>query len=57
VGVTSLVCRNVNVNFDTEYRYLIGLDVPGYAPAECPLCKEGVPITKPGSRPDKKGSA
>ena len=22
-----------------------------YPPEECPLCREGIPVTKPGSRP------
>jgi orotate phosphoribosyltransferase len=30
---------------------LATLDVISYAPEECPLCKQGVPIEKPGSRP------
>ena len=27
------------------------LSVPAYDPASCPLCREGVPVVKPGSRP------
>ena len=27
---------------------------PVYNPEECPICKEGLPLVKPGSRPDKK---
>ena len=27
------------------------LSVPVFDPAECPLCLNGVPVTKPGSRP------
>ena len=27
------------------------LTVPVYDPAECPMCKKGEPVTKPGSRP------
>ena len=30
---------------------LATLDVVAYPPAECPLCKQGVPVEKPGSRP------
>jgi len=30
---------------------LIRLDLPVYAPDACPLCRAGVPINKPGSRP------
>jgi orotate phosphoribosyltransferase len=29
---------------------LATLDVVSYAPEECPLCKQGVPVVKPGSR-------
>lgn len=29
---------------------LLHLDVPTYAPEECPLCKEGVPMTERGSK-------
>ena len=30
---------------------LVTLDVVAYLPAECPLCAQGVPLVKPGSRP------
>jgi orotate phosphoribosyltransferase len=30
---------------------LVTLDVPAYDPAHCPLCAQGVPVVKPGSRP------
>jgi orotate phosphoribosyltransferase len=30
---------------------LATLDVVSYAPEECPLCKQGIPVEKPGSRP------
>jgi orotate phosphoribosyltransferase len=30
---------------------LATLQVPAYDPAECPLCREGIPVVKPGSRP------
>jgi orotate phosphoribosyltransferase len=30
---------------------LATLDVIAYAPEECPLCKQGLPVVKPGSRP------
>ena len=31
---------------------LVTLDVVAYDPAQCPLCAQGVPAVKPGSRPD-----
>jgi orotate phosphoribosyltransferase len=30
---------------------LATLQVPSWDPAECPLCSEGIPVVKPGSRP------
>lgn len=30
------------------------LSFPVYEPDNCPLCAEGIPLVKPGSRPDKK---
>jgi orotate phosphoribosyltransferase len=30
---------------------LCAADVPTYDPSECPLCREGTPVIKPGSRP------
>jgi orotate phosphoribosyltransferase len=29
---------------------LLDLDVPSYSPDECPMCSDGVPAVKPGSR-------
>jgi len=29
---------------------LIEIDIPTFQPNECPLCKKGAPVTKPGSR-------
>jgi len=41
--------------FDVPFFHLLELDLPAWAPADCPLCKEGRPIDKPGSR--TKGTA
>ncbi len=32
---------------------LVSLDVPSYSPENCPLCEEGTPAIKPGSRTKK----
>jgi len=29
---------------------LLTLDVPAYEPSDCPLCRQGLPVVKPGSR-------
>jgi orotate phosphoribosyltransferase len=32
-------------------RSLVSLPLVKYAPDECPLCRDGIPVVKPGSRP------
>jgi len=29
---------------------LVALDVPAYEAGDCPLCRDGLPLVKPGSR-------
>lgn len=51
VGVASIVDRTVKpVNFGADFFYLLKMEVPVYQPEACPLCKENIPIVKPGSR-------
>jgi orotate phosphoribosyltransferase len=51
VGVGSIVDRSGGGNpFDVPFRSLLELKIESYAPKECPLCKEGIPAVKPGSR-------
>lgn len=51
VGVASIVDRsNGKVDFGVPYQSLIRLDVVSYNPDECPLCQQGTPAIKPGSR-------
>jgi len=44
--------------FDVPWRTLMALDLPSYAPAECPQCRAGGSPQKPGSRPgsEERGS-
>ena len=51
VGVTSLVCRDASVDFGVPYRPLLTVEVESYAADNCPLCRRGLPVIKPGSRP------
>lgn len=37
--------------FDVPFESLVSLDLPTYRPEDCPLCREGSPAVKPGSRP------
>ena len=51
VGVGALVDRsNGWVSFDVKYHALLSRDLKTFPPESCPLCKEGVPIHRPGSR-------
>ncbi|SHE52358.1 orotate phosphoribosyltransferase [Desulfofundulus australicus DSM 11792] len=50
-GVAVLVDRsNGNANLDVPLRALLTIPVVTYSPEECPLCREGIPAVKPGSR-------
>ncbi|HWR40316.1 MAG TPA: orotate phosphoribosyltransferase [Patescibacteria group bacterium] len=51
VGVGMLVDRSGGkADFGVPAQALLHLDVPTYQPDDCPLCRDGVPITKRGSR-------
>ncbi len=55
VGIGALVDRGGNFKPEgVEYFPLIKLNIVNYKPDECPLCKQGVPVEKPGSRFLKK---
>jgi len=52
VGVGSIVDRSGGaVSFDVPYRALLDVELPTYQPDACPLCAQGLPVVKPGSRP------
>jgi len=52
VAVGALVDRSGGrADFDVPFHALLRLPVEAYEPADCPLCREGAPIDKPGSRP------
>lgn len=51
VAVSALVDRSVGkVNFEVPIFSLLKLEVINYKEQECPMCKSGIPIVKPGSR-------
>nr|MDD6336145.1 orotate phosphoribosyltransferase [bacterium] len=56
VGVGVLVDRSGGkVSFgDVPLKALLQLDVPSFEAEECPLCREGKPLYKPGSRASAK---
>lgn len=50
-GVGFIVDRsNGKVNFGVPQFSTVKLDVVSFLPEECPLCKEGIEVVKPGSR-------
>jgi len=53
VGVGSLVDRHRGeLDFGVPFHPLIKLEIVNYSPDDCPLCREGIPVVKPGSRKD-----
>jgi orotate phosphoribosyltransferase len=52
VGAASIVNRSGGrAAFDVPFASLLDIDLPTYEPNECPLCAQGLPVIKPGSRP------
>ena len=50
-GVGFIVDRsNGKVDFGYPQKSTMKMEVISYAPVECPLCKENIPLVKPGSR-------
>lgn len=50
-GVGSVVDRsNGAVDFGVPFKAVLSMEVISYPPEECPLCKQGLPAVKPGSR-------
>ena len=54
-GWLSVVNRSGReLSFDVPLRSLLKTNIESYKPEECPLCREGKPVVKPGSRPKPK---
>jgi len=52
VGAASIVDRSGGaVRFDVPFVALLEIALPTYEPGTCPLCAQGLPVVKPGSRP------
>lgn len=50
-GVGYIVDRsNGRVSFEAKHFSVLQMDVVAHKPDECPMCKQGIPVTKPGSR-------
>ena len=51
VGVASIVDRSGgSARFDVPMHSLLEIGLPTYQPDTCPLCGQGLPVVKPGSR-------
>lgn len=51
VGVGALIDRGSDPSrLDLPMHTLVNLAVPAYPPEACPLCADGLPVIKPGSR-------
>jgi len=52
VGAASIVDRSGGISrFDVPFHTLLAIALPTYEPNACPLCAQGLPVVKPGSRP------
>jgi orotate phosphoribosyltransferase len=52
VGTASIVNRGgAAIRFDVPYVSLLEIALPTYEQDQCPLCAQGLPVVKPGSRP------
>jgi orotate phosphoribosyltransferase len=55
VGAASIVNRSGGTAaFDVPLVSLLDIALPTYQPDACPLCAQGLPVVKPGSRPTPK---
>ncbi len=52
VGAAAIVDRSAGkASFDVPFHALVAVDFPTCEPDACPLCAQGLPVVKPGSRP------
>jgi len=52
VGAASIVNRSASPpDVDGPFASLLDIALPTYEPDSCPLCAQGLPVVKPGSRP------
>ncbi len=51
VGVGSIIDRTAGkIDFGVPYKAVLPIEVVSYEADECPICKKGIPVVKPGSR-------
>jgi orotate phosphoribosyltransferase len=49
-GVGCVVNRSERIDFGVPFAYLVKAVIVNYDPADCPMCRAGLPLVKPGSR-------
>ncbi len=50
-GAAAIIDRGSDpARLNLPMQALVRLEVPTYAPEDCPLCAKGIPVVKPGSR-------
>lgn len=55
VGVGAIVDRSMGrADFGTEFHSVSRLDIESWPPEECPLCRDGVPVSRPGTKQQQK---
>ena len=52
IGAAAIIDRSGGAaDLSVPFHALAQLSLPTYDPSTCPLCAQGLPVTKPGSRP------
>jgi orotate phosphoribosyltransferase len=51
VGAAAIIDRGGAASLGVPFHALAAVSLPTYDPDACPLCAQGVPVVKPGSRP------
>jgi orotate phosphoribosyltransferase len=53
VGAAAIVDRSgdAGVSLGVPFASLVQIELPTFEPDKCPLCAQGLPVVKPGSRP------
>ncbi|WP_206093820.1 orotate phosphoribosyltransferase [Paludifilum halophilum] len=56
VGIGSVIDRSGGrASFDPPFQSLLQHTITSYSPEGCPLCRQGIPVEKPGTRQTLKG--
>ena len=56
VAVGSVVDRGVDVDFGVPTVSLVEAEIENYDPADCPMCRDGVEVVKPGTKRTQMGA-